>query len=32
VEHGLFPPAMVTLVLIGRGETVEKRRLQPARN
>jgi ribose 5-phosphate isomerase A len=31
VEHGLFPPAMVTLVLIGRGETVEERRPQPDR-
>jgi ribose 5-phosphate isomerase A len=31
VEHGLFPPEMVTLVLIGRGEAVEERRLQPSR-
>jgi ribose 5-phosphate isomerase A len=31
VAHGLFPPDMVTLVLIGRGETVEQRRFQPAR-
>jgi ribose 5-phosphate isomerase A len=31
VAHGLFPPDMVTLVLIGRGESVEQRRLQPAR-
>jgi ribose 5-phosphate isomerase A len=31
VEHGLFPPEMVTLVLIGRGETVEERRPRAAR-
>jgi ribose 5-phosphate isomerase A len=26
VEHGLFPPEMVSLVLVGRGATVEERR------
>jgi ribose 5-phosphate isomerase A len=31
VGHGLFPPEMVTLVLIGRGESVEERRLQSPR-
>ncbi len=30
VEHGLFPPEMVTMVLIGRGESVERRTLHPA--
>jgi ribose 5-phosphate isomerase A len=30
VGHGLFPPEMVTLVLIGRGESVERRRPQQA--
>jgi ribose 5-phosphate isomerase A len=25
VEHGLFPPSMVWLVLIGRGHDVERR-------
>jgi ribose 5-phosphate isomerase A len=27
VDHGLFPPAMVSSVLIGRGEQVEERRI-----
>src|SRR5580704_9015719 len=27
VEHGLFPPEMVSMVLIGRGETVERKDL-----
>jgi ribose 5-phosphate isomerase A len=27
VEHGLFPPEMVSVVLIGRGDTVERRDL-----
>lgn len=30
VGHGLFPPEMVTLVLIGRGESVERRSVRPA--
>lgn len=30
VEHGLFPPEMVTLVLVGRGATVERRPPVPA--
>ncbi len=25
VDHGLFPPAMVSAALIGRGDTVERR-------
>jgi ribose 5-phosphate isomerase A len=28
VEHGLFPPSLVTAVLIGRGESVERRMLR----
>jgi ribose 5-phosphate isomerase A len=24
VEHGLFPPEMVTTVLVGRGESVDR--------
>lgn len=28
VEHGLFPPALVAMVLIGRGESVEQRVLR----
>ena len=24
VEHGLFPPEMVTTILVGRGESVER--------
>jgi ribose 5-phosphate isomerase A len=28
VEHGLFPPSLVTAVLIGRGESVERRVLR----
>ena len=28
VEHGLFPPEMVAVVLIGRGESVERRVLR----
>jgi hypothetical protein len=31
VEHGLFPPALVTEILIGRGESVERIGLSPAR-
>ncbi len=27
IEHGLFPPGLVSLVLVGRGERVERRRL-----
>jgi ribose 5-phosphate isomerase A len=27
VEHGLFPPALVSDVIVGRGEQVEHRRL-----
>jgi ribose 5-phosphate isomerase A len=29
VEHGLFPPAMVAEILIGRGEDVERRSVRP---
>lgn len=29
VEHGLFPPALVTEVLVGRSEDVERRRITP---
>jgi ribose 5-phosphate isomerase A len=29
VEHGLFPPSMVAVVLIGRGTSVERRDIQP---
>ncbi len=28
VEHGLFPPALVSLILVGRGEAVERRQLR----
>jgi ribose 5-phosphate isomerase A len=28
VDHGLFPPEMVAIVLVGRGETVERRGLE----
>ena len=31
VEHGLFPPALVTEILIGRGESVERIGLRAAR-
>jgi ribose 5-phosphate isomerase A len=31
VEHGLFPPALVTEILIGRGESVERIGLRTAR-
>jgi ribose 5-phosphate isomerase A len=31
VEHGLFPPALVTEILIGRGELVERIDLRAAR-
>src|SRR5262249_8394903 len=27
VEHGLFPPEMVAVILVGRGDTVERRDL-----
>ena len=27
VSHGLFPPSMVTAVLIGRGDEVEERQV-----
>jgi ribose 5-phosphate isomerase A len=29
VEHGLFPPGMVSLVLVGRGTSVERRPVTP---
>ena len=29
LEHGLFPPGMVSLVLVGRGTAVERRRVTP---
>ncbi|HTT87981.1 MAG TPA: ribose 5-phosphate isomerase A [Acidimicrobiales bacterium] len=29
VEHGLFPPSMVAVVLIGQGTSVERRDIQP---
>jgi ribose 5-phosphate isomerase A len=27
VAHGLFPPEMVAVILVGRGDTVERRQL-----
>ena len=27
IEHGLFPPAMVSEVIVGRGETAERLQL-----
>ncbi len=30
IEHGLFPPEMVTTVLVGRGESVDRIDFQPA--
>ena len=30
VEHGLFPPEMVTAALVGRGESVERIDFGPA--
>ena len=31
VEHGLFPPAIVAEILVGRGETVERIAVRPGR-
>jgi ribose 5-phosphate isomerase A len=29
VEHGLFPPELLTEVLIGRGDSIERRTVRP---